>query len=160
MSAGRSAGDEIDVSITPIEQGQYIGLALTGAFQAQGWRNHSGVDPSEQWFWWLSASASPIGSLALNFGRFRDPAMDGEIIKVLTTADPDARREAAEAINRIFGEQVYNWWTTWTLWGIVADNSVQNITNLELPDGGTVFPINGGRHQVAQMWCTDGECGG
>ena len=39
-------GDEIDVSITPIEQGQYIGLALAGTFQAQGWRNHGGVDPS------------------------------------------------------------------------------------------------------------------
>ena len=43
-------GDEVDVSIEPIEQGQYIGLALAGAFQVQGWRNHAGVDPTEQWY--------------------------------------------------------------------------------------------------------------
>ncbi len=69
-------GDRVNASIAPIEQGQYIGLALAGVFQAQGWRNHGGVDPAEQWFWWSPLTASPIdpdaGELALNFGRFVD----------------------------------------------------------------------------------------
>ena len=67
----------------PIEQGQYIGLALAGVFETQGWRNHGGVDPTEQWFWWSSATASPInpeaGELALNFGRFQDPEIDAAL---------------------------------------------------------------------------------
>ena len=40
-------GDQIDATITPIEQGQYIGLALNGSFNALGWRSHFGADPDE-----------------------------------------------------------------------------------------------------------------
>ena len=69
-------GDAVSVSIAPIEQGQYIGLALTGAFQALAWRSHSGLDPDQQRLWWQSSSSTPIGGLALNFGRFAD-AGDG-----------------------------------------------------------------------------------
>jgi len=158
-------GDEVDVSIAPIEQGQYIGLALAGVFQVQGWRNHAGVDPTEQWYWWNSATASPIDpevpELALNFGRFQDAAMDEQFTIIRQNPDPAARKAAAEEVNRLFGENVWNFWTTWTLWGIVANPRVQNITNLELPDGaGPTFPVIAGKHHVTQMWCTDGDCQG
>ncbi len=158
-------GEEIDVSITPIEQGQYIGLALAGAFQAQGWRNHGGVDPSEQWYWWNQATASPIDpgvpELALNFGRFQDPAMDEQFTIIRQNPDPAARQAAAEEVNRLFGENVWNFWTTWTLWGVAANPRVQNITDLELPDiGGTTMPVIGGKHHLTQMWCVEGDCQG
>ena len=39
-------GDKVQATITPIEQGQYIGLALSGTFQALGWRSHFGSDPT------------------------------------------------------------------------------------------------------------------
>ncbi len=157
-------GDEIDVSITPIEQGQYIGLALAGTFDAQGWRNHAGVDPTEQWYWWNSATASPIDpgvpELALNFGRFQDATMDELYATIRANPDPDARREAAEGVSRQFAENVWNIWTVWTVWGIVANPRVQNITNLEIPDGGVTKPVIAGKHHLAQMWCTDGDCQG
>ena len=95
-------------TITPIEQGQYIGLALVGAFQAFGWRNHGGIDPDQQRLWWQSASATPIGALALNFGRFKDAEIDENLEIIKTNPDPAARKAAAEAVNRRFGEQVYN----------------------------------------------------
>ena len=41
-------GDTVQAQITPIEQGQYIGLALVGQFNALGWRSHSGLDPDIQ----------------------------------------------------------------------------------------------------------------
>ena len=47
-------GDPVRRTITPIEQGQYIGLALTGTFKALGWRNHGGIDPDQQRLWWQS----------------------------------------------------------------------------------------------------------
>ena len=72
-------GDAVQATITPIEQGQYIGLALTGTFKAFGWRNHGGIDPATQAYWWQSTSSAPIGSLALNFGRFKDPDMDAAL---------------------------------------------------------------------------------
>ncbi|MDH3679612.1 MAG: ABC transporter substrate-binding protein [Acidimicrobiia bacterium] len=157
-------GDEIDVSITPIEQGQYIGLALAGTFQVQGWRNHAGVDPTEQWFWWNQATASPIDpgvpELALNFGRFQDPAMDEAFVTIRQNPDPAARQAAAEEVNRLFGENVWNFWTTWTLWGVMSNPRVQNITDLEIPDFGPAMPVIAGKHHLTQMWCIEGNCQG
>jgi peptide/nickel transport system substrate-binding protein len=155
-------GDQVQTTIQPIEQGQYIGLALAGAFQAQGWRNHGGLDPTEQWYWWSSATASPInpeaGELALNFGRFQDPEIDAALGTILTNPDPAARQAAAEEVNRQFGEHVYNFWSWWTLWGVISNTSVQNVTDLEIPGDGTTFPIVAGKHYLAQVWCTDGDC--
>ena len=157
-------GNEIAVSIAPIEQGQYIGLALAGMFDAQGWRNHAGVDPSEQWYWWSSATASPIDptvpELALNFGRFQDPTIDAAFTTIRHNPDPAARQAAAEAVNRSFGHNVWNLWTVWTLWGIMANPRVQNITALEIPDHGLAKPVIAGKHHLAQIWCTEGDCQG
>lgn len=153
-------GDDIEVSLVPIEQGQYIGLALTGAFQAQGWRNHGGTDPDSQFLWWHSATASPIGSLALNFGRFQDPVIDQNLGIQRVTPDPDARREAAEAINRSFGENVWNLWNTWTLWGVISNGNVQSITTATAATGEATHPVISGRHGISQVWCLEGNCEG
>jgi len=158
-------GDEVNASITPIEQGQYIGLALVGTFNAQGWRNHAGVDPSEQWFWWHSATASPIDptipELALNFGRFQDAEMDAAFGAIRQNPDPAARQAAAEEVNRLFGKNVWNWWTTWTLWGIMSNPRLQNLTELTVPGStDTSFPVIAGKHHLAQIWCIDGDCQG
>ena len=157
-------GDEVDVSITPIEQGQYIGLALAGVFQAQGWRNHAGVDPTEQWYWWNQATASPIApevpELALNFGRFQDEAMDEQFTIIRQNPDPAARKAATEEVNRLFAENVWNFWYVWTVWGIMANPRVQNITGLEIPGYGPSKPVIAGKHHVAQIWCTEGDCQG
>ena len=101
-------------SITPIEQGQYIGLALFGDFQAFAWRNHGGLDPDQQRLWWQSASSTPIGEPALNFGRFKDDVIDEnlEIIKHQPRRGGPHRRPP-RTINRRFGEQVYNLWLTY-----------------------------------------------
>ncbi len=158
-------GDELAVSITPIEQGQYIGLALAGVFQMQGWRNHGGVDPSEQWYWWSPFTASPVDpsvpELALNFGRFLDPEIFDALNIIRHVPDPAARQAAAEAINRAFGKNVWNLWTYWTLWGVIANPRVQNITDLPIPDNAEgTFPVISGKHHLTQIWCTDGNCQG
>ena len=69
-------GDQVNANITPIEQGQYIGLALSGDFDVFAWRNHGGTDPDQQLLWWISAASAPIGGQALNFGRFSDEVID------------------------------------------------------------------------------------
>ena len=152
-------GDQVKTVITPIEQGQYIGLALTGTFEAFGWRNHGGLDPDQQRLWWASASSAPIGSLALNFGRFKDPEMDEQLDIIKSNPDPAARKAAAEEVNRIFGKQVYNWWQAWALWGIISQPYVNGVQANVLPDGtkglGLAFA---GRHKLNQMWCDDGTC--
>ena len=152
-------GDQVNVTITPIEQGQYIGLGLVGNFNAQGWRSHFGADPDAQRKWWQSAGASPIGELALNFGRFKDPVIDEAFDTILTNPDPAARKAAAEDINKEFGAQVWNWWLAWVLWGIVQQPYVNGVQHDQLPDGsegiGLAFL---GVHNMNQMWCDDGNC--
>lgn len=153
-------GDEIQTTVTPIEQGQYIGLALTGAFQAQGWRNHGGIDPDQQFLWWFSGTASPIGTLGLNFGRFQDPVIDQNLVVQRSTDDPAARQAATEAINKQFGSEVHNIWTVWTLWGIIANPNLQGLGTLETPDGDATRSIVAGRHSLTNMWCAEGNCQG
>jgi peptide/nickel transport system substrate-binding protein len=152
-------GDKVQARITPIEQGQYIGLALVGSFNAVGWRSHSGLDPDIQRLWWQSSSALPIGTLALNFGRFQDPEMDAQLDIIKSNPDPEARKAAAQQVNRIFGEKVYNWWFAWTLWAIISQPFVNGVQRHVLPDGqegiGLAFA---GLHQTNQMWCDEGNC--
>jgi peptide/nickel transport system substrate-binding protein len=152
-------GDEVNATITPIEQGQYIGLALVGSFNAVGWRSHSGLDPDQQRLWWQSASVSPIGSLALNFGRFRDADMDAALKIIKENPDPAARKAAAEDVNRIFGEQVYNWWSTWTLWAVIEQPYVNGVESAVGADGTPASGLIGaGRHNINQLWCDEGVC--
>ncbi len=152
-------GDAIKANITPIEQGQYIGLALVGTFNAFGWRNHGGIDPATQAYWWQSSSSAPIGSLALNFGRFKDADMDAALETLKTDPDPAVRKEAAETVNRIFGEQVYNLWNSWALWAVVEQPYVNGLESNALPDGGEGVGLAfSGRHQMNQIWCDGGVC--
>ncbi len=152
-------GDQVRTSITAIEQGQYIGLALTGAFNAIGWISHAGYDPDQQRLWWQSTSASPVGALALNFGRFRDADMDKALDTIKSNPDPAARKTAAEEVNRIFGKQVYNLWFTWVLGGIISRPYVNGVQRNILPDGTKGVGLSSAvRHSVTQMWCTNGKC--
>ena len=128
-------GDQVKVTITPIEQGQFIGLALNGTFNVQQWRNHAGLDADQQRNWWQKASVSPIGTVGVNFGRFQDDIIEEALATIKSNPDPAARKEAAETINKRFGEQVYNWWWSWTLWGVITGPYVNGVETNTLPDG-------------------------
>ena len=62
---------------------------------------------------------------ALNFGRIKDDVIDENLDKLRPTNDEDEIKAAAEAINKQFGEQVYNLWNSWTVWGIAKKPSGQ-----------------------------------
>jgi peptide/nickel transport system substrate-binding protein len=146
----------IDVTLETIDQSQYIGFALVGNFEAYFWRLHSGFDPDQQYQWWISDNAADYGTVATNFGRVRDDAIDEALEIIRTSADPEARRGAAERINRRFAEQVYNIWLGWAVTAIIFDPSVQDVnTAFTLPDGSPVLATGvgiGGTHQIAQIW--------
>ena len=92
------------VSIDQIDQGNYIVTALLGNFQAFQWRNHSGVDLDEQYIWWHSSTALPVGQLALNFGRIKDPVIDQALDANRGETDPakkqELRRDGQQALRR------------------------------------------------------------
>jgi peptide/nickel transport system substrate-binding protein len=125
------------VTIDQIDQGNYILTALLGNFQLFQWRNHSGFDLDNQYIWWHSSASVPVGELALNFGRIKDTRMDELLTLNRGETDPAKKQEYAEEVNRIFAEQCYDLWATWTVWGITHTPDIHGVENFELPDGTT-----------------------
>ena len=144
----------LNVQLAQIEQGSFIVTALTGDFEMFGWRNHGGVDPDSQRIWWHSETADDPPALALNFGRIKDDVIDENLDKLRQTSDEAEITAAAEAINTQFGEQVYNLWSSWTVWGIAKDPKVNGLDSFLLPDGSPEIYGNGigDSHQVSQLW--------
>lgn len=146
----------IDVTIDQTEQGEFIQQAVLGNFEVFTWRAHGGVNAETERVWWHSENADPIGSIALNFGRFQDDVID-ENLQILRESTDEAEVLAAtEAINRRFGEQVYNTWGDWVFWVMAYQNDVHGVqTPLVLPDGspGLVEGIGaGGAIGLPQLW--------
>lgn len=142
------------IEIAQIEQGDFIVQALLGNFEMFGWRNHGGIDPANQRIWWHSETAQPIGELALNFGRIQDPVIDENLDILRASTDEGERKEAAETINRQFAEQVYNLWSSWTIWGIAKAPNINGLDDFILPSGANDIYGSGfaGTHQLAQLW--------
>lgn len=159
-----------ETQLAQIEQGQFIITALQGDFEAFGWRNHGGYNPDAQRFWWHSEAAQcgirdtcPAGddpNLALNFGRIRDDQIDAALDTLRETDDMAVVQEEAENINRRFGEQAYNLWTTETIWMWAKHPAVNGLDTWVTPEGGQVLHFNGigGTHGIINLWCTDGTC--
>ena len=142
----------VDVRIDQTEQGQFILDSAFGEMQAWGWRSHGGYDPDQQSVWWHSDSYAPAGGISLNFNRFQDPEIDEAFDTIRQSADEQERKEAAEAVNRRFAEQVYDLWINWTVWSIGHKPEVNGISAGVLPDGSPSTISGGAAHQIAQIW--------
>lgn len=143
-----------EVTIDQIDQAQYILTAALGNFQVFQWRNHGGQDLDMQYHWWHSTSANPVGSLALNFGRIRDNQLDALLEENRASDDPARKLEIAEEVNRLFGEQCYNLWGSYTVWGVISKPTVNGPTTFALPDGkNAVFGAGiGGTFYGMTLW--------
>ena len=125
-----------NVTIDQIDQGNYIVTALLGSFQVFQWRNHGGFDLDMQYHWWHSSAAVPVGQLALNFGRIRDPQLDALLDENRASDDPARKKAIAEEVNQLFGTQCYNLWGSYTTWDIIHKPGVNGVVTFPLPDGG------------------------
>ena len=153
-------GDKVKAPVTPIEQGQYIGLALAGNYNAQGWRALNSIDLDQVYVRLHSVGSAPIGPNALNWQRIQNSEIDKALETQRATSDPTIRKTAAETVNKELGKNAYNWWVSWALWGIVSNPRVRNITDLTIPDTKTtIMPVIAGRHSLTQIWCQEGKCG-
>lgn len=144
----------MSVNIDTVEQSQFIFLALQGQFQAFGWRNHGRPDPVLEDLWWSSETAIPTPGIALNFGRISDPVLDESLKVIRESGDPAARKAAAEAANRRFGEQAFNLWNSWTIWAVATKPGLEDVgSGYTDPDGTPILQTGQGlvgSHFVAQ----------
>jgi ABC-type transport system substrate-binding protein len=144
----------VTVEIDQVEQGQFVVDAANGQFEAITFRNLGGVDADQRQPFISSATSGPVGTLAINFNRIEDPVIDENLAIVRSDPDEDARREAAEAINERFAEQVYNIWLSWQVWGIAYQSDVHQVAiGGVTADGTPLMGLRpGGSHQLAQIW--------
>jgi hypothetical protein len=85
--------------------------------------------------------------------------MDAQLDIIKSNPDPAARKAAAETVNRQFGENVYSFWLSWVLWGIISQPYVHGVQANVLPDGSEGLGLaSAGLHNINQMWCDGGSC--
>ncbi|HVV38433.1 MAG TPA: ABC transporter substrate-binding protein [Acidimicrobiales bacterium] len=134
QSMWKDAG--INVTIKQVQQSEYILNALNGAYDAYDWRQFGEPDPDADFVWWTSKTASPIGQLALNFARNKDPQVDADLLKGRTSPNDADRKAAYEDIAKQFGTKDFPYlWLGETAWQIAFKPKVKGVTNWTLPDG-------------------------
>lgn len=135
----------IQIRMERIEQAQLINTALGGGYQMLLWRNHPGGDPDTQYVWWRSGYPT-------NFGRIADDEIDRLLDEGRQETDPDAREEIYQELTRVFAQEAYNIWMSYTTWVIATSPDVYGVLGPPLPDGSEPFPGLATGHSVAGMW--------
>jgi ABC-type transport system substrate-binding protein len=138
----------IQTEIVQVEQSPLILNAITGNFQACGWRQFNVPDPDANYVWWSGTTASPVGKQALNFTRNKDPQLDAALEAVRSQVDPIVRAAAYKLIAARLGADVPYVWLGQTVWIVAARKAVGGAGQATLPDGtpargmisGVVFP--------------------
>ena len=143
----------ISAQIVQVQQSQYIVQALLGQYAVRQWRQFAASDPDQNYVWWASSTAAPVGKLALNFARNRDPQIDAALATGRTSADPTARSQAYQAVAKRFAQDIPYLWINTDIWSVVAKPNVQNFNNPVLPDGTTLGqPMTGGFVSPRFVW--------
>jgi ABC-type transport system substrate-binding protein len=144
----------IDVTIQQTEQVAYIaGLAL-GSFQANFGEQFSAPDPDLNYVWWSSTTAGPPGTIALNFTRNKDPAIEVALQRGRTTVDPTARAAAYQEIDRRLAADLPYLWVGPATWSLTASTSVANFAGPTLPGGQRALGFTSGTFIPTEIWRT------
>ncbi|QXC62085.1 ABC transporter substrate-binding protein [Aquihabitans sp. G128] len=140
-----AAGFEIALEVT--DEADVINKAINGDFDLAAFRNQPGDDPDANYNWWYGK-----GNL-VNFGRFDDPVINENLDVGRSTADPEKRRAAYEAINAQFAKEVWNVYLWYAPWAVAEASNVHGILGPDLPDQGGKAPgriVTG--HPLLGIW--------
>ena len=100
----------------------------------------------------LVRNALPVGQLALNFGRIKDPVIDKALADNRGATDPATEEGCAETVNKEFATQCYNLWGSGTVWGLPHAPNVMDVGVFVNPDGSKQSPGTGGTFNVRSVW--------
>jgi peptide/nickel transport system substrate-binding protein len=122
-----AAGFEVTLEIET--EADLIKRVIGGDYELAAFRNQPGEDPDMDYIWWYGEN-NPV-----NFGRFNDPVINKNLDIGRTEPDRTTRREAYEAINKQFAEQVWNVWLWHSPWAVAEASNVHGILGPSLPGG-------------------------
>ena len=109
-----------------IEQSKYITTVLLGGTQWATWRYYGGIIDLDTFrFQMHSETAAPNGAISLNWQRVKDGVVDAAFDLLRDSNDPVVRKQAAENINRQYGENAFILWRWRTTWTVASSKSVK-----------------------------------
>jgi ABC-type transport system substrate-binding protein len=135
-----------------VEQTEHINNALLGNYDIVTWRQFGSADPDYDYIWWHSSTAKPIGELALNFARNKDPQIDAALDAARRTTDEAERKRQYAIVAKRLAEDVPYLWQSFTIWGIVSRPAVKGLYSGTMPDGAPLPPIHAGEVWLNQAW--------
>jgi ABC-type transport system substrate-binding protein len=148
----REAG--IQTEIVEVEQSPLILNAITGSFQACGWRQFNVPDPDANYVWWSSTTTAPVGKQALNFTRIRDPQIDAALEAGRTQVDPIVRAAAYRLLAARLGADIPYLWLGPAVWIVAGHEVVGGLGQATLPDGTSARSMISGVVPVVELWRT------
>jgi peptide/nickel transport system substrate-binding protein len=142
----------IQTEVVSIQQSPLILNAITGSFQACGWRQFNSPDPDANYVSWSGATALPVGRQALNFARNRDPQLDAALEAGRTQVDPQVRAAAYRLVAARLGALVPYVWIGPSVWVVAARRGVGGLGRATLPDSRPARGMISGVVMTSQLW--------
>lgn len=133
----------LDATLKYTEQATYINNALNGNYQVNCWVQLGATDPDGDSVWWTSKNAGPVGSLALNFMRLKDPQVDKALEEGRTSPDLATRKAAYAKVWKRFAAGVPYAYTPHPHQAIMWTSKVHGVGDAKLPDGTKVLQYRG-----------------
>jgi peptide/nickel transport system substrate-binding protein len=146
----RAAG--IDVSIDVVDESRFGLDTLQGRYQAASYSTLAADDPDHNYYLWSSTTAYPVGQIAPNFVRNRDPVIDAALNRGRSQAEPAVRAAAYQEVARRLGADLPYLWLARGVSMVAANPAVMNFAGPTLPSGGAALPLLEGEIWVSQIW--------
>ncbi len=152
-----AAGMKVTVNST--DASTFIVNGALGQYQMIQWGQFGSPDPDYEHVWWYSANANPVGQLALNFPRNRDPLVDEALNRARATDDFQTRKQAYIDLQKRFAADVPYAFLDYPTEIKVAQNRVRGMLQDTLPDGEKSIAMGGPGSfslvtRLTQTWVT------
>jgi len=130
----------VNVTLNGVTQGQLIGAAIFGVYQAMTWAQFGGVSPdlNHPWF----STKPPKGGTWLNFARNQDPKIESLMLQGMAATSAAARKNAWAAVNIRIQQDVPYLWIDRVVLGVAARSNVQDWKTFKDPAGHPVLQPN------------------
>ncbi|MHB1519240.1 MAG: ABC transporter substrate-binding protein [Acidimicrobiales bacterium] len=142
----------VQATIGVVEQATTIVDLLTGRFQAVPSAQFGAVDPDLNYPWLSTTTVEPIGTVGLNFARNADPVIEGALQTAGSTLDAATRIDAWRTVNERLAKDLPYLWIGRDLFPFAAEDRVQGIDRLTLPDGAAGYSYDEGVFFPSQLW--------
>jgi len=123
----------IQTNIVQVEQNAVHPQRPPGEVPGLRGRQFGTPDPDGNYVWWSTNTAAPVGALALNFARNKDPQIQQALDAGRTNPDQSARATAYQTIASRFGADVPYLWTNRNIWMVSAKPRVTNFNGPNPP---------------------------